>query len=298
MQITSQAFESTPAAERPRATWHTARRVRVDDTTELAVWEAGLTEAGVPVVLLVHGLGHWTQAAWDFVAAEFEATHRIVAFDLPGFGDSSKPDVVYDLDYFTRATRAVVETLALRDFALIGHSLGGLLAADYAGKYPGDLRFLALLDPAGFLRTPKLLLRVAGSRLVTGIIGRVRPTRAMVRSTFETGVYDRSSITDAMHARMFELSQDPAVMRTIARVYRDALQAFINLPALHAKFARFKGPVLLVWGRDDRYVPIKALENARRVYPQAEVEIYEHCGHIPNIEFPGRLSARLLAAGA
>ena len=186
----------------------------------------------------------------------------------------------------------------MRGFALAGHSLGGLIAAGYAGTYPGDVRVLALIDPAGFMRTPKLFLRIFGSRLVMWLMGTARPTRGFVRRAFETAVYDPASLDETLHARMYALTKDRAMVRAFARVYRDALKEFVDFAGLQTKLARYGGPVLLVWGRQDRYVPLKALERARRAYPQAEVEILDRCGHCPSIEYPRELAARLLAAGA
>ncbi len=297
MDATSEEFPGPPAALRRRIAWR-KRYVSVDAQTNVAVFEAGCSDSDEPAVLLVHGLGHWTQAAWDLVAAELEATHRLVGFDLPGFGESSKPDVAYDLAYFTRAARAVVEALDLRGFVLIGHSLGGLIAANYAATYPDDVCRLVLLAPAGFTRTPKLLVRIFGSRIITGMADTVRPSRAWVRRTFETTVFDPANINEDLHAQMYALSRDPGMVRAFWRVYRDALKDFLDLSALHTKLAAYRGPVLLVWGRQDRLVPIKSLESARRVYPHTEVEIIERCGHCPSFEYPEKLVARLLVAGA
>jgi pimeloyl-ACP methyl ester carboxylesterase len=297
MQTTSQEFPTPPAGPRRRATWR-KRSIRVDAKTDVTVFEAGLSEPDAPAILLIHGLGHWTQAAWDFVAAELEATHRVVGFDVPGFGESSKPKVAYDLAYFTHAARAVVAATGLRNFALAGHSLGGLIAANYAATYPGDVRLLVLIDPAGFVRTPKLLLRIVGSRIVTGLMGAVRPSRGFIRHTFNTAVYDPASLDETMHAQMYARAKDPAVVRAFARVYRDALKEFLDLPRLHRTFAQYEGPVLLVWGKQDRYVPIRALEAAKRVYPRAAVTVFERCGHCPSIEYPRELAARLREAGA
>jgi pimeloyl-ACP methyl ester carboxylesterase len=296
MDATSEEFPRPPAASRRRASWR-KRIVPVDAQTNVAVFEAGRSDSDAPAILLLHGLGHWTQAAWDFVAAELEATHRLVGFDLPGFGKSSKPDVVYDLAYFTRAARAVVEALDLHGFVLIGHSLGGLIAANYAATYPDDVRRLVLVAPGGFMRTPKLLVRILGSRIVTGVADSVRPSRAWVRHTFETAVFDPADIDEGLHAQMYALTRDGAMVRAFWRVYRDALKDFLDLRALHAKLAAYHGPVLLVWGRQDRFVPIKALDSARRVYPHAEIEIFEPCGHCPSFEYPEKLTARLLIAG-
>jgi pimeloyl-ACP methyl ester carboxylesterase len=290
---TTQTAPARPESQ-PRADWR-SRRVTLDGETSLAVFEAGSTDPQAPTLILIHGLGHWSQAAWDYVAAELEGSHRLVAFDLPGFGASSKPDRSYPVDFFVAALERVVAALELQHFALAAHSLGGLIAAEFAGNRPAGLQSLALLDPAGFLRTPKLMIRIVGSAPVTSLFRRIRPSRGFVRRTFESAVYDKAKLSESMHEEMFRLSQDPEMTRAFARVYRDALRAFLNLPALHAGFARWTGPTLVVWGKEDAYVPVRALEGARKVYPSAQVVVFEHCGHCPSIEYPAEI-AKLLSA--
>lgn len=282
---------------RPRAHWR-GRQVELQGGVSLAAFEAGSRRPDAATVVLVHGLGHWTQAAWDFVGAALEPTHRIVAFDLPGFGASAKPDRAYPLHFFASALQAVVADFSLERFTLVGHSLGGLIAALYASAQPARVGLLALVDPAGFLRSPKLLARILGSDLLAGVLPHVRPSRRFVHKTFENAVYEPSSVEPWMHAQMWELARDAAMIRAFVRVYRDARPDFLDLPRLHASLARYRGPALIVWGKHDRYVPIRALEKARRVYPQAAVTVFERCGHCPNLEFPEALSARLIAAGA
>ncbi len=80
-------------------TW-TRHDVYVDERLRLALFEAGPKTA--PPIVLVHGVGHWSQAAWDPIMRELAGDYRVIAFDLPGFGDSAKPDVRYD----SRSTRA------------------------------------------------------------------------------------------------------------------------------------------------------------------------------------------------
>jgi pimeloyl-ACP methyl ester carboxylesterase len=293
--MTSQTVPSAPGAA--RAAWRRAT-LALGDGTSLALFETGRTDSEAPVLLLVHGMGHWSQAAWDLLAVRFERTHRVVAFDLPGFGDSGKPDVEYTLAYFSAALRAVVEGLGLRCFALTGHSLGGLIAADYAATYPQDVRLLTLIAPAGFLRTPKLALRIAASRPVVGLLQRLRPSQGFVRRTFRTAVFDEAALPEDYHARAFELSQDKAMTRAFVRVYAGAMQQLLHMKELHERLAAWRGPTLLVWGREDRYVPIRALAGARAVYPHAEVLEIENCGHVPSLEYPDLTAQRMLACGA
>ena len=118
-----------------------AGRVRAADAT-LATYETGSDAPDAPVVLLLHGLGHWTDAAWGRLVPHLDPALRYVAFDLPGFGASEKPDAAFDLAYFRRVLDDVVAALRLERFALVGHSLGGFIAADYAGAHPGRVTHL------------------------------------------------------------------------------------------------------------------------------------------------------------
>jgi len=292
MATTSKSEHDAPAQRVHRAPAWKERTVLAGDL-RIATFEAGRSEPEAPTLLLVHGLGHWSQACWDATGAELESSHRLVAFDQPGFGRSSKPDRAYPLDFFVGALERVVAAYGLEHFALAGHSLGGLVAADYAGSNPPGLRSLALIDPAGFLRTSKLLIRMVGSGPVTALFRSIRPSRGFVRRTFESAVFDPSVLDESMHAEMFRLSQDPEMTRAFARVYRDALQSFLNLPKLHEGLARWKGPTHIVWGRQDKYVPIRALEGAQRVYPQAQTTVLERCGHCPTIEYPAVVATLL-----
>src|SRR5260370_5497329 len=126
--------------------WRTTR-VRAAGV-ELAVFEAGSTSPGAPAVVLLHGLGHWSDAAWGRLVPQLAPSCRYVPFRLPAFAASQKPDVRYDLPFFTATFDAAVAELELDVFALVGHSLGGGIAAHYAGAHPHRVPPLALLAPA------------------------------------------------------------------------------------------------------------------------------------------------------
>jgi pimeloyl-ACP methyl ester carboxylesterase len=279
----------------PSAGAHWRRSDVAFQGSRLAVFEAGPPETETPPIVLVHGLGHWTQAAWDRVAALLEPSCRIVAFDLPGFGESGKPDARYPTSFFVSAIRTVVEARDASGCVLAGHSLGGLAAASYASHYADELTQLTLIDPAGFLRTPGLLLRIVASKPVSSLF-QIKPTRGFVRSQLYRSVYDRNALSESTIEHAYRLAEDPQMRRAFARVYSDALREFLDLPALHAGLARYTGPASILWGREDLYVPIAALENARAVYPQADVTVLERCGHCPNIEYPAVIANKLAAA--
>jgi len=270
--------------------WHADRIVAAG--VGVARFRCGSDEPGAPVLVLLHGLGHWTSAAWDTLVPLLDPAWRIVAFDLPGFGASARPDVAYDLPFFRAVLDDVVRQSAPGRVALVGNSLGGMIAADFAGEQSERVSHLALISPAGFLNVPGLVVRVLGSTPVRWFFMQ-RPSRAFVERTLRQSLFDPAHLDPAIAARAYELAQDTDLRRAFARIYSGAIQEMRDLPALHARFARYRGPVLLAWGRHDRYIPIRALENARRVYPQAAVEILERSGHISMVEEPGQLAEAL-----
>jgi len=232
------------------------------------------------------------------VAADFEATHRIVAFDLPGFGASDKPTATYSLPFFTDVLRQVVAAAGASGFALAGHSLGGMIAADYAARYPREVRNLTLIAPAGFLRSPRLVLRIMGSRPVTALMGSVKPSRAFVSRTLESAVFDPASLPAEDKERALAFAEDPSVTRSFLRVYSGAIGEMLHMKELQTRLATWRGPTLLCWGRQDRFIPVRALGTARGVYPLADVLEIDRCGHCPNIEYPELVATRMRADGA
>jgi pimeloyl-ACP methyl ester carboxylesterase len=268
-----------------------AARVHAAGAT-LATYEAGSDASGAPVVLLLHGLGHWTDAAWGRLVPQLDPALRYVALDLPGFGASDKPDVAYDLAYFRRVLDDVVTQLRLARFALIGHSLGGFIAADYAGAHPARVTHLALIAPAAFARTPRHLVYALAGGFARPLFAR-RPSKRFVTRILLRSVADPSALEAAVVERAYELSQEPALRKAFAGVYAAAIRAFAHARELHAGFARYAGPVLCAWGEHDRYIGVAAMRDVVRVYPRATTLVLGGSGHLPMIEQPVELGAAL-----
>jgi abhydrolase domain-containing protein 6 len=258
----------------------------------LATYETGSAAAGASTVLLLHGLGHWSDAAWGRLVPHLDPARRYVAFDLPGFGASEKPAATYDLPFFRHVTKAAVGALGLDRVALVGHSLGGLIAADYASAYPSRVTHLGLIAPAGFSRTPRFVFFVLAGALARRLFV-PRPSRRFVTRVLERGVVDAAVLDPAHVERAYELTQEPALRKAYAGVYGGALRSIVNRRGLHGGFARYAGPVFCAWGKHDRYIGIGALRNVQRVYPHATTLVLHHSAHLPMIEEPEILGAAL-----
>jgi 2-hydroxymuconate-semialdehyde hydrolase len=259
----------------------------------LATYEAGSDASDAPVVLLLHGLGHWTDGAWGRLVPMLDPGLRCVAFDLPGFGGSEKPDVRYDRAFFRRVLDEAVDALDVKRFALIGHSLGGLVAADWAGAHPGRVTHLALIAPAAFSRTPRHLIFALLASGPGRLLFNTRPSRQFVAGTLLNAVFDPASIDPAHIELAVEIARDRAMRRAFGGVYSAAVATFIHRKTLHANFAGYGGPVFCAWGIHDRYINVSSLRDVIRVYPRATTLLLDRSGHLPMIEQPNELAAAL-----
>jgi pimeloyl-ACP methyl ester carboxylesterase len=258
----------------------------------LATFEAGSSKPNARIAVLLHGLGHWTDAAWGRLVPQLDPAIRYLGFDLPGFGASEKPDAAYDLPYFRRAIEDVVDGFGVERFALIGHSLGGLLAGDYAAVHPARVARLALIAPAGFTPTPHHLLYALAGSSAPWLFTR-RPSRCLIARTLQRSVVDPAVIDPAIVDRAYEVAQELGLRKAFAGVYASAMQTLTNPGPLRARLASYDGPVFCAWGAHDRYIPLKALGEVLRVYPQARSLVLERCGHLPMVEEPALLGAAL-----
>ncbi len=280
--MTSAFANSVPA---PHTAWREHRLVVAG--VRIAAFECGPLSG--PTIALVHGLGHWTDAAWGRLAPLLAERYRIVAFDLPGFGESERPDAPYDLPFFRRIVTGVLDALAPHPIALVGHSLGGMICADVAAAIPDRIGRLVLIDPAGFLRAPRVFVKLVSLPLTERLF-QLPPSRKFVRRSLDQSVYDIAVNSSATHARAYELACDRLVRRAFGRVYSGAMQELLRLDELHAQFGTYKKPTLIIWGKDDHFVPIKALTEVEKTYPHAVVCVFDQTGHCPMLERPAAIA--------
>jgi pimeloyl-ACP methyl ester carboxylesterase len=240
---------------------------------------------GRPLVLL-HGLLD-DSMGWEQLAGD---THRpCFALDLPGFGGSSRPTRPRISAYAEDVCRGI-EELDIDDCTLVGHSLGGAVAAAVAERCPA-VQSLVLLAPAGF--GPN---RIAEAVALPGVIdlaqaalplGLVNPL--VVAGAYSTFVAHRQlpsrDLLDRLRRRAFQ--SGPGV--------RMAVQAIAAAGRSHRGFAHrriaFDGPVAAVWGAHDALVDPGQAAAVKRALPQARVEVWRGMGHHPQRERPQQLNA-------
>jgi pimeloyl-ACP methyl ester carboxylesterase len=251
----------------------------VADGIRLRVAEAG----SGPALLLLHGLSA-SHHNWEHTIEAFASDWRVVAPDLPGHGESAKPDAPYTIDFYAGVLRSLGRELGIDEAVVVGNSLGGQIAVELALAYPRWTRALVLAAPAGgFSATLRAFGWAIGAAAAPGVLRMTLP-RALERSFF-----DRTSPAVDLRRRLLAArlthSDFPDFARAVARSLAGAIAAGAQ------PLARLTQPTLLVWGREDRLVALSGSRRVMRQVPHARIVVLERCGHVPMLEQASRFNA-------
>ena len=261
-------------------------RLRFDSVrTKKATVSTLSAGTGEPIVC-IHGLGG-TKASFLPTVAALADRHRVIAFDLPGFGESDKPiAAAYDAPYFANSVTALMDELGLESAHIIGNSLGGRVGIELGLLHPERVRKLALLSPAvAWLRDRPLkrLLQLPLPRL-----GLIQPTPRFIAEPIVRRIVpggDRGWVA----AGVDEFLRCYLTPRGRAAFYEAARNIYLDEPngddGFWTRLGGLECDTLFVWGRSDTLVPIAFMKHVERTLPRARhVEL--DCGHVPQLERP------------
>lgn len=236
---------------------------------------------GPPLVVL-HGGGQFA-ATWIRVIPPLTATHRVIAPDLPGHGASEVPDGRLDADRVLAWLDELIEQSCPSPPALVGHTLGGAIAARYAIDHGERISLLVLVDALGlgpFRPVPRFALAMVGFL--------ARPTEHTRDRFLGQCILDLEGVHDQMGEDWESIATcglDGARTPSKKAAGRSLMKAFGVSAIPQAELARIRVPTALIWGRHDLQAGLRVAEAASARYGWP-LHVIEDCGVDPNVEQP------------
>ena len=259
-------------------------RLRGEDLDGLAMHY--LVEGSGPAVLLVHGLGGFAES-WRHNVPSLARRATVYALDLPGSGLSSKPRRMYPLSFLVRATRAFTEALGIERLAIVGHSLGGAVAAAYAVTYPEQIERVALIAAVvpGFGYRGALAYRVLSVRGLGELLAAVTPRAvyvAVLERCFARAAGDEIAfLVDHAYGERTGLAGRSAFLNTLRGLREDFLD---GAEAYRDAVRQLDVPVLAIHGRQDPVARASHCADVIDACRRGAVRWLDGCGHFPQIE--------------
>jgi pimeloyl-ACP methyl ester carboxylesterase len=238
-----------------------------------------------PAVVLLHGFAS-SIVTWRDVMPALARTRDVVALDFPGFGGSEVRQGLPPSAY-PALVLGLMDRLGLPRASLVGNSLGGGVAVVVAARHPERVDRLVLIDSVGYNLASAdrpWLLRVAGRRPVAQLVEALPLRRPMVTLALRQIFQDDSLVTaERIDEYVAPLLRPGAVAAAQTLL---ASGDHLGLPGL---VARVRVPTLVVWGREDTWVPVEQADRFLADIPGSRKAVIEACGHMPQEERPAEV---------
>ena len=234
------------------------------------------------VVVLIHGTAS-SLHTWDKWANILTDKYRVIRMDLTGFGLTG-PDHAgrYEVSDDVAFLNNFLNTLSITKAHLVGSSLGGRIAWQYALEYPNNVQTLALLNSLGYPQEKwPPPIQMAQWPVFDEIMKRFSP-RFMYEIGLKDVYYDASLVTDSLVDRYYEISRYPGNLAAFPPRVKASLDKDSGL------IKHIKAPTLIMWGEEDLYFPVENAYRFEQDINDAYVVAYPNIGHLPMEEAPDR----------
>ncbi len=249
-----------------------------------------------PLLLLIHGIAG-SMENWQEVIEPLAQRHTVVAPSLPGHGRSAPGAGDYSLGAHASGLRDLLVALGYERATLVGHSLGGGIAMQFAYLFPEITERLVLVSSGGLGPEVSAVLRAAalpGADLfitVTAALGTTVGSK-VARGLSVFGLRPSPDVAEVArgYASLVDRDRRVAFLATLRGVVGTGGQRV----SAEDRFYLAEGtPVLIIWGARDPIIPVRHAEDAHAAIPGSRLEVFENVGHLPQLEAPGRFIAAL-----
>ncbi|AGI25058.1 putative lipase [Pseudomonas sp. ATCC 13867] len=247
------------------------------DNLDIRYYEGGPDKA--QTVLLIHGFGA-DKSNWPRFARFLTDRYHVIAVDLPGFGDSSRPaNISYDVGTQAERLADFMRELGIGRFHVVGNSMGGHIAALLAARHPNEVLSAGLFDNAGVMapRQSELFLRLLKGEDNPLVPRSVEDFPALLDFVF----VQRPPMPSRLEHYLAERSLERQAFNDM--VFQQLRERYIPL---EPELPKITAPTLLLWGDRDRVLDVSSIDVMKPLLKRPSVAILRDCGHVPMIERP------------
>lgn len=247
-----------------------------------------------PVLLMIHGVGD-DSSTWSTVHAKLAKRFTVIAPDLLGHGESDKPRADYSLAAFANGMRDLLTALGIDRVTIIGHSLGGGIAAQFLYQYPQFVERVVLVAAGGVTTDVSPALRLAampgGAEALAALrIPGAMPALRLFGRVAKAAIGNTAAGRDLPDVvRLAEKLRNPDALAAFARTLRSVVDSrgqFVTM--LDRSYLAEIVPKQIIWGEEDLIIPVDHARIAHEAMPDSQLEIFEESGHMPFHDHPDR----------
>ncbi|MFN4913470.1 MAG: alpha/beta fold hydrolase [Bacteroidota bacterium] len=253
--------------------------------------DQGVQSDSVPLILL-HGMSS-SLNTWDSVVFYLANHRRVISLDLPGFGlTGPSPENMYNFDYYNKFIDSFTRRLQLAKFTLVGNSMGGSIAWNYALFNPAVVDKLVLIDAVGYPKrgeSGSLGFKIASTPVINNILLFATP-KALVRKSLETIYFDQSRVTDAQVERFHDMAIREGNRAAALLIFKGSF----GTSQFKGKIKEIKTPTLVLWGEKDNLISVENAYQFNQDIKGSKLEVYPNVGHVPMEEVPERVAKSIL----
>lgn len=230
-------------------------------------------------LLLIHGSGPGVSAwaNWRLVIPVLEASRRVIAPDMAGFGYTERPEgIKYSMDVWVKQAIDLLDALGIEQTDIVGNSFGGALALSLAIKHPKRIRRIVLMGAMGVdFPITKGLDSVWG----------YEPSVENMKNMISLFVYNKAIATDDLAKMRYEASIEPGFQEAFSSMFPAPRQQWVKSMASDEKdIAAIDKPTLIVHGREDMVIPVENSYRLLNLISNSQLHIFGRCGHWTQIE--------------
>ncbi|WP_232679170.1 alpha/beta fold hydrolase [Nocardioides sp. R-C-SC26] len=245
-----------------------------------------------PAVLLLHGLA-CDHTTWSPVIEALAQRYTVIAPDLLGHGKSAKPRADYSVGGYANAMRDLLTVLGIDKVTVVGHSFGGGVAMQFAYQFPERTERMMLVASGGLGPEVTPIIRAIttpGYHQLVGVLtvpGVRHLGIAGLRGLASTGWKSTRDLAEI--AEIYETFRDPDARAAIRHVVRAVVDWRGQIVTMADRaYLTEAMPMAVVWGRDDKVIPVRHASNAAALAPNARIEVIPNAGHFPHKDHPER----------